>query len=321
MNDLVDSRVFITGGNGFLGSHLINELVDHHYTESIKTVDQYDDHCVNPIIIKKSEHKISQHNIDITKLEPLKESIRDFEPTHIFHLAACVDTARTETQLHNIISVNIEGTCNVLKALKGQQPESFVHMGTSEVYGNNEVPFSEVMTVQPSSPYSASKASSELFTQVYSRLYNIPVVYLRSFNVFGEGQNLNMLIPQVIISCLKKVNIKVTKGEQTRESNYVTNIVNGIIRASVEPKANGQIINLGCGEEIRIKDLINRINDLMGNPIQPIFGGIPYRESEIWRMVSDNSKARELLKWKPEVSLKTGLKSTIKWYSKHIDCM
>ncbi len=111
------------------------------------------------------------HEVDVTDAVLLHAKVKEVEPTHVFHLAAFVDVGRNFSKLGKVISVNVEGTSNLLHALENQRIKTFIHVGTSEVYGNNDVPFREEMVVHPRSPYSASKASSELFTQVFSLIY------------------------------------------------------------------------------------------------------------------------------------------------------
>ena len=170
------------------------------------------------------------------------------------------------------------------------------------------------MPVDPPSPYSASKASSEMLCRVYQEAYGFPIVFLRPFNVYGEGQAPPMLIPELIHSCLKGEDIKLTEGKQTREWNYVKDIVSAMVLAAQKKEAVGRVINIGSGKEYTIRELVVKILELMGNPIQPLFGALPYREYEIWRMFCDNSLARELLGWEPKFSLEAGLERTISWY-------
>jgi nucleoside-diphosphate-sugar epimerase len=124
----------------------------------------------------------------------------------------------------------------------------------------------------------------------------------------------NMLIPELIVSGLLKKDFKATKGEQGREVNFVEDAVEGFVRAACSKKAVGEVINVGCGREYKIKEIIEKVLDLMGRPIEPLLGALPYRENEIWHMYCDNTKAKEILGWKPRHGLEQGLRKTIAWY-------
>ena len=126
-----------------------------------------------------------------------------------------------------------------------------------------------------------------------------------------------MLIPYIINSCLRGNSIDITEGKQTRENNYVGDIVNGIIKSAIKKPAIGEVINLGCGEEIKIRDLALKIIKLCGTDSKVNFGTVKYRENEIWEMYCDNTKAKSLLDWKSETNLDEGLIKTIKWFQKY----
>lgn len=316
MTSLFESRILITGGNGFIGGHLAVELLEKFPKSKIYLLDQFDRIPLNPFI-KEILTKIEMVNCDLTDFDDIKKAMKHAEPLHIFHLGAYTRVGRDFSHVDKAIQINIQGTVNLLHALENSDFESFIHIGTSEEYGRNPVPFREDMPVDPPSPYSVSKAASEMFCRVYQEAYGFPIVFLRPFNVYGEAQSPTMLIPELIISCIKGKNIKLTQGKQTREFNYVKDIVSALIMASQTKKVVGKTINIGCGEEHTIREIVMLILELMGHPIKPLFGALPYRDNEIWRMFCDNSLAKTLLGWKPHYTLEEGLKRTIKWYKEN----
>ena len=309
-----DARVLITGGNGFIGSHLCNAILAG-YPEAHVCLGDVKAGFPNPVLRTNIGTELVK--LDIRDHQGTRKQVDSLEPTHVFHLAAFVNAGRDPALIGEVIEINISGTANLLRGLLDHEVESIVHLGTSEIYGDNEPPFTEEMPARPTSPYSISKVASESFCQLFSKVHGLPVVCLRPFNVFGEGQGEGMMIPQVITSCLANRSIDLTEGRQSREVNHVSDIVNGILRASLTSSARGEIINLGSGQEISVKELAVRIKQLSGSTSTLNFGALAYRGNEIWRMFCDNTKARRILGWKPIVNLEEGLIRTINWYRQH----
>jgi nucleoside-diphosphate-sugar epimerase len=192
-------------------------------------------------------------------------------------------------------------------------------MSTSEVYGHQPgVPFAESMCPQPISPYAITKYAGELYCQMKQRIAVAPsIIITRAFNTFGPYQSAKAVIPELIIACLRGEHVRTTKGEQTREFNYVTNVVDGLMRAgSHEGEIEGPI-NIAAGEEVSIRDLVGKIAELTETHAKIETGALPYRPTEIWRMYADSTRARELLGWKPEVSLDEGLRRTVAWFREY----
>ena len=145
----------------------------------------------------------------------------------------------------------------------------------------------------------------------------LPILTLRPFLTYGPGQESNMLIPSLMKKVLEGEALEMTKGEQTREFNYVDDIVDGFIKASISPEAIGEIINIGNGLEYKIREVVEMVLKLVNSPIKPNLGALAYRPGETWHFYCDNTKARKILCWEPKVDLEDGLKRTINWFQKH----
>ena len=302
-------RVLVTGAAGFIGSHLSRELVRRN--AEVFLIDRPGTSITR---IEDILDKVRVHYVDITDFSSLKNSIREIRPEKIFHLAAYVDVTRDWNIVDEMINVNIKGTLNLLKSLDGVDYDCFVNTGTCEEYGDNPAPFYEDQVPNPVSPYSASKVSATMFCQMLHRTMNLPIVTVRPLLTYGPGQESQMLIPSLIKSVLKGKSFKMTKGEQTRQFNYIDDVVEGFILAGTTPEAIGEVINLGSGAEYRIKDVAKMILNLMGNPIKLEIGALPYRPGETMHFYCSNEKAKKILGWRPMVPLKVGLKRTIDWY-------
>ena len=307
---LGDVRVLVTGVTGFIGSHLARKLLEEGAIVHGMVQEDSDLWRIQDI-----KERVQIHYADLRDYVSVKKVVQRARPQKIFHLAACVDVSRSFEVLDRMIEVNLQGTLHLLQALGDTNYDCLLNTGTCEEYGDNPVPFRENQIPNPVSPYSAAKAATTIFCQMLHKTMGLPIITLRPFLTYGPKQDNAMLIPALIRSALRREDFEMTAGEQTREFNYVDDIVDGYIRASQTDQAIGQIINIGNGREYRVKDVVLRILDLMGNPIKPLLGALPYREGETMHFYCDNSKAKKLLNWHPKTSLEKGLKKTIDWYS------
>ncbi len=189
-----------------------------------------------------------------------------------------------------------------------------IFLSSSDVYGEVTPPFREIQRVLPASPYSVSKASSEMYCLMFSKVYNFPITILRGFNLFGKYQRPNRVIPFIISELLQEREVKLTEGKQKREFNYVDNLIDAIFLSLLNPNGQGEIINIGCGESFSIREIALNIGQTLNRVDQIKFGAIPYRPNEIWDMYCDNSKAKKLLEWEPRITLEEGIEITLKWF-------
>lgn len=309
MENLKNKRVLVTGGAGFIGSHLSERLASegcilHIVTGPVEGLEN----------LKSVRAVANLHKADIRDREKISEIVSSINPHYVFHLAASLKRGREPEIIDEIMSINFQGTLNMLEACKNLGVEKFVFISTSDVYGSNKSPFKEDQPIDPISPYSLSKAAAELVCKMYFKTFGLPVTVIRSFLTYGPRQKPELLIPEVIVAGIKKTEFKMTKGEQERDINYVDDVVEALLKACTAKEAVGETINIGTGKKYKIVDIVKKILDLMGNPINPQIGALPYRANEVWEMYCDNSKAKRLLGWEPKTSLEEGLKKTVRWY-------
>ena len=309
---LENVKVLVTGISGFIGAHLARRLV----AEGVRVYGLVRGSS-NLWRIQDLKNQINLYHVDLRDFASVRKAAQDIKPQKLFHLAAYVDVSRSFEVMEEMVEVNIKGTLNLLRALDGTGYDCFINTGTCEEYGDNPVPFREEQIPNPVSPYSAAKVSTSMFCQMLHKTRGLPIITLRPFLTYGPRQESNMLIPLLIKKMIKGEALEMTQGEQTREFNYVDDIVDGFIKASISPGAIGEIINIGNGLEYKIRDVVEMILKLMDSPLKPKLGALDYRPGEARHFYCDNTKAREILGWSPKVDLEDGLKMTINWFQKH----
>ena len=287
-----DTRVLVTGGSGFVGSHLVRRLLADGARVAVTV--RYNSVMKNERL-RGCWEKIHVVEADLRNRGALV-AVRDFRPEVVFHLAAYNDVGGSFAQVEECFDVNAKGTANLLEHCDAGR---FVYMSTSEVYGRQEaVPFAETMCPDPISPYAITKYAGELFCRMTQRIRgDASIVVVRPFNTYGPYQSVKAVIPELIVQCLRGEPVLTTSGEQTREFNFVDDVVDGLVRAGNCAERVEGPVNLAAGEEVKIKDLVMLIAELTETESEIRIGALPHRPTEIWRMFATNDRARELFGW------------------------
>ena len=257
------------------------------------------------------------HEVDLTDPDATKAAIDAIKPEVVFNLAAMVNVARDVKLAGKLFAVNTQGPINLVTACAEHGFTSFVHVGTCEEYGDNPTPFTEDQVPNPVSPYSASKVAATYFFRMLHKTQGLPVTVVRPFLTYGPHLRNRMLTTMLVKAGLRGESLKMTPAEQTREFNYVEDIVDGFVLAAQAPAAEGEIINIGCGEEVQIAEFARLMMDLFEGQLNVELGALPYRPGETWHFYCSNEKARRLLGYAPKVGLREGLQRTIEWYRAH----
>jgi nucleoside-diphosphate-sugar epimerase len=312
---LTGRRILVTGASGFIGSHLSRRLVGegaqvHALTSNVSSV--------YPGRLLDLRDRISLHEASLTDRGALEQVAAKIRPEYVLHLGAYTHVGKSWQRVDECIQANVQGTVNLLMALAPYGYERFVNMGTSEIYGDVEVPFREDGPVHPISPYSVSKQAAEQYCQLFFEARGWPIVRVRPFNAYGPAQSPDRVIPEIVARGLQGQPIRMTRGLQTREFNYVEDLAEGFVRLLTTPGIEGELFNLGCGDEVTMRDLATQILALLGDPVEVEFGALPERPTEIRRMYADSTKARRLLGWAPRTSLTEGLTRTIDWFRREL---
>lgn len=308
-------QVLVTGAGGFIGSHLVEALV--RQGASVRAFVRYNSRNDAGLLNMLAADVLSAVEIipgDLRDLTALQSAMHRI--SHVFHLGALIAIPYSYLHPAEVVEANIIGTMNILLAAREQGIERLVHTSTSEVYGTAlRIPIDESHPLQGQSPYSASKIGADKLAESFYLSYGLPVVTLRPFNTFGPRQSARAVIPALITQALSQSTIQMGNLEARRDFTYVSDTVDGFLKAAQTPQVEGLTINLGTGREIRIGELVKLVLAMVDHPVEVVIDPARLRpeKSEVQRLISDNRLALEALGWSPQVSFEDGLQKTFEW--------
>ncbi|MCM2266186.1 MAG: SDR family NAD(P)-dependent oxidoreductase [Elusimicrobiales bacterium] len=314
-------KVFITGGSGFIGSHLTERLVTSgaKVTALLEYTPYNDLGCLRHLPKSVLSH-IELAPGDLRDPEMIKKLLRGKDV--VFHLGALVGIPYSYVNPREVFEVNATGTLNLLLAARDAGASKVVTTSTSEVYGTAlYTPIDEDHPLQAQSPYSASKIAADKVAEAFHKTYGVPVATLRPFNTYGPRQSDRAIIPTIIIQALRKKQITLGSLTPRRDMNYVLDTVDGFIKTAESPKAIGQAINIGTGRDISVGELAAAILKVTGKKARIVTTSARKRPkgSEVMQLLCDNSRAKELIGWEPKTSLEAGLRHTVDWMRAHME--
>ncbi len=261
---------------------------------------------------KNIEASENTFKVDITKKEEVAETINKIKPEVIFHLAAILNRERNFDNFELSNNINHLGTYNILEALKNISYQNFIFTSTSEIYGDNLAPFHEQQIPDAVSPYSLTKVYSENLIKTFSKLNDKNFTILRLFNFFGKNMPPEFFIPQLIDSLKTKESFDMTKGEQIRDFLYVDDVVSALILSTRQTNPKNEIYNVCSNTGVSLKELVKTIQKVLKSECKINFGALPYRNSEVWNMVGDNSKIKKELAFKPKYNIEEAVREVLK---------
>ncbi|KUJ71613.1 NAD-dependent 4,6-dehydratase LegB [Thiomicrospira sp. WB1] len=309
-------NVLVTGADGFIGSHLVEALVDAGAN-------------VRALVLYNSfnswgwlDHSDAAAHIDVVSgdvRDPfLCQNICQNIDT-VFHLAALIAIPYSYIAPNSYVETNVNGTLNMVQAAKDQGVRRFMHTSTSETYGTAQrVPIDEAHPMQPQSPYSASKIGADAMAMSYYHAFGFPVTIARPFNTYGPRQSARAVIPTIISQIASGMtHIQLGDTSPTRDFNYVSDTCQGMMALMGTDRTIGESVNISSNFEVSIQDTLNTIKRLMKSNVE--FVQDPQRlrpkDSEVFRLWGDNQKLIELTGYQPQTSLEAGLQQTIDWFT------
>jgi nucleoside-diphosphate-sugar epimerase len=304
----------VTGGAGFIGSHLVEELVKRG--EQVRVLDNFS--------TGKRENltdlldKIELIEGDIRSYHIVREVVQGVD--YVLHLGALPSVPRSINDPITTNEVNVGGTLNILDASRDAGVKRVVYASSSSVYGSNkELPKREDMVPQPISPYAVAKLTGEKYCHVFSRTYGLETVALRYFNVFGPRQDpksqYSAVIPKFVVGMMEGQELKIHgDGTQSRDFTYVSNVVEANLLAVQAEGVSGEVFNLACGGSLSLNEVVEHIGQALECKGNIVYG--PPRSGDVPHSLADISRARKYLGYEPRVEAKEGLERVVLWFRK-----
>ncbi|WP_025116727.1 NAD-dependent 4,6-dehydratase LegB [Lysinibacillus fusiformis] len=315
-------KILVTGADGFIGSHLTEELVRQgHDVRAFVYYNSFNSWGWLDQSTKEIKNSLDIFSGDIRDPFGVKEAMKGC--THVLHLASLIAIPYSYHSPATYIDTNINGTLNIVQAAHELGVEKVVHTSTSEVYGTAQyVPIDENHPLQGQSPYSASKIGADQMALSFYRSFETPVAVIRPFNTYGPRQSARAVIPTIISQLASgQTTIKLGAISPTRDFNYVQDTVGGFVSVMNSEKSLGEVINIGSNYEVSIGETAEMIAEIMGVnlTIETDEQRLRPEKSEVNRLWAENKKAKELIGWQPHYGgkdgFRRGLEETIEWFS------
>jgi len=318
---LKGKKVVVTGGAGFIGSHLVERLV--RAGAEVRVLIRYNSRNNWGMLEKIPDSIIKTVNVyqgDLRNSNSIREILSGAQV--VFHLGAMISIPYSLKNPMDAVENNVLGTANLLRLCVDQGIDRLVHISSCEVYGSAQyIPIDEKHPLVAHSPYAATKIAAEKLVESFMLSYNLPAVVVRPFNTYGPRQSARAVIPAIVIQALSQPAIELGNLTPTRDFNFVSDTVEGLIFSAEIDTAVGESINLGNNKEISIDELVKKILKILKQENKEIIQ-TPDRlrpsKCEVCRLLADNQKARKMLGWSPSISLDSGLEKTIEWIKQNI---
>lgn len=313
-----NDKILVTGADGFIGSHLVETLINQGYTvKAFVYYNSFNNWGWLDSLPSEIKSKIEIFAGDIRDPNGVEEAMKGC--TIVFHLAALIAIPFSYHSPDSYVDTNVKGTLNVLQAAKKLGVKRILSTSTSEVYGTAQfVPITELHPKQGQSPYSATKIGADAIADSFYRSFNLPVTIVRPFNTYGPRQSARAIIPTIISQLLNNVSeLKIGDTTPTRDLVYVKDTALGFIKIAQTDSLIGEEVNIATQQEISIGELANLIMKLTNKPANIVMDEQRLRpeKSEVFRLLGSAEKLIKHTNWSPQTNIEKGLKETIDWFS------
>jgi NAD dependent epimerase/dehydratase len=318
VESLSGSPVLVTGAGGFIGGHLVERLVRdgakvkalvrYNSRNERGTLDWFDPEAVRDVEVVLG---------DLRDFESVENAVAGTEV--ILHLGAQIAIPYSYVNPRDFFETNVLGTFNVAQAALRAGVRRLVHTSTSEIYGTaRQIPITEEHPVEPQSPYAASKVGSDKLIDSYHRAFELPATVLRPFNTYGPHQSARAVIPTIISQALESDTLRLGSLDPRRDLTFVTDTVDGFVRAAGAPATIGRTVQLGTNHDVSVREIVDTVAEILGKEltVETDPARVRPEASEVMRLISSPALADELMGWKPQVSLREGLERTVEWVAR-----
>lgn len=304
---MINKKYFVTGGSGFIGANLVRELVKRKRDVYLLLRSGSDTWRINDIL-----NKVNVVRGDLRNYKKLEKTILDIKPNIIYHLAAYGAYSYQDSAM-KIIKTNVNGTLNLLNILKKIPIELLINTGSSSEYGLKNRPMSEKDILEPNSYYAIAKSAQTNICNYYANTFNMPIVTLRPFSVYGPYEEPGRLMPNIMSAFYTDWVLKMVSKKEVRDFIYVEDYVGVCLKINNLKKFSGEIFNIGSGTQTNFLDLVVMFEQLTGKKIKTMWNSFKNKEwdSTFWQ--ADIKKASRLLKFRP-TPLRQGLKKDWEWF-------
>jgi nucleoside-diphosphate-sugar epimerase len=310
------SKVLVTGGAGFIGSNLTEDLLKKGHF--VRVLDDFSTGKRENLIFAKTYPSLEIVEGDIRDLRTCQKAVQGTE--YVFHQGALPSVQRSVEDPETSNAVNVGGTLNILLAAREKRVKRVIYASSSSIYGDTPtLPKHEEMPSNPLSPYALQKYIGEQYCRLFYQLYGLETISLRYFNIFGPKQDPNSLysavIPKFIDALVQgRAPIIFGDGEQSRDFTYIENVVQANLLAMSAEHLHGEAINIACGERISLNQLLNVLKEILGSKLSPIYQ--EPRKGDVKHSLADIRRGKEIIHYEPKVGIETGLKKTVEFFQR-----
>jgi dTDP-glucose 4,6-dehydratase len=311
--------VSVTGAGGFIGSHLVEELVARG--SSVRAMVVYNSRGDRGALEWIDPARLTEVDVQAGDVRDRDAVAQLVEATDVvFHLAALISIPYSYTNPRSFLETNVMGTLNVAQACREASVTRLVHTSTSEVYGSaQQIPINEDHPLVGQSPYAASKIAADQLVTSFHRSFALPASVLRPFNTYGPRQSARAVLPTIVSQALAGSIVRLGSLEPRRDLTYVADTVTGFLAIAEEPRTVGETLQLGTGQDVSIRDLVEEVANVLGRELEVVSEDQRRRppDSDVMRLVSSPKRMRELTGWAPAVPLRDGIARLARWIEMH----